>query len=279
MNTIVISKGPFSAELTEVLHKNGCDPIKTVKNPALAAAKFMGKQNIVVYEWSEDPQEETRNLQELMKQTTGLKVLLIVDEGIKEAIKVLVKYDEVKFVFKPLTRERLQIGMRMLLAEKKRPPTINIEYVNPFIESTKAIMQQMAQTDIEKKEVRIDKGLTVYGDISGVMALSGNANGFVVISMGIDTAIEIVKRMTMGDVSESDNELIEGGIMELINVISGQAQALFNQNQHHFDFTTPTMVRGKGHTINHGLHENSIVVKFETPDHKELFLQVCLKTA
>jgi len=95
MNTIVISKGPFSAELTEVLHKNGCDPIKTVKNPALAAAKFMGKQNIVVYEWSEDPQEETRNLQELMKQTTGLKVLLIVDEGIKEAIKVLVKYDEV----------------------------------------------------------------------------------------------------------------------------------------------------------------------------------------
>src|SRR3989339_66784 len=216
MNTIVISKGPFSAELTEVLHKNGCDPIKTVKNPALAAAKFMGKQNIVVYEWSEDPQEETRNLQELMKQTTGLKVLLIVDEGIKEAIKVLVKYDEVKFVFKPLTRERLQIGMRMLLAEKKRPPTINIENV---------------------------------------------------------------KRMTMGDVSESDNELIEGGIMELINVISGQAQALFNQNQHHFDFTTPTMVRGKGHTINHGLHENSIVVKFETPDHKELFLQVCLKTA
>ncbi len=135
----------------------------------------------------------------------------------------------------------------------------------------------MTFTDLEKKSVKIDKGLSVYGDISGVMALSGEANGFVVISMNSDTAFELIKKMTMGDVAEGEDEIIDGGVMELINVISGQAQAIFNQNKHHFDFTTPSMIKGKGHVINHGAHINSIVVEFETSEKKQIFLQVCLK--
>ena len=56
-----------------------------------------------------------------------------------------------------------------------------------------------------------------------------------------------------------------------------KAQAAFNQNNYHFDFTTPTLVKGKGHVINHGIQENSIVVEFETDGKKPLFLQICLK--
>ena len=67
--------------------------------------------------------------------------------------------------------------------------------------------------------------------------------------------------------------------MELINIISGQAQAMFNQNQYHFDFTTPTMIKGKGHSIYHGAMASSIVVNFQTPEGRDIFLQVCLKNA
>ena len=67
--------------------------------------------------------------------------------------------------------------------------------------------------------------------------------------------------------------------MELINIISGNAQAAFNQNKYHFDFTTPTMIKGRGHQIDHGIKANSIVVHFTTDSGKEFYLQVCLKHA
>jgi chemotaxis protein CheX len=281
MNAVIIARESLNAELSELVKKNGVTAVKNVKNVNMVEAKLSGDKNIAIYDWTGAMEEDMNAVKELVKidEKYNLKVLLLVDEGIKDAIRLLVKYENVKYIFKPITKERLQIGLRMLLAEKKPPPDINIEYINPFIEATKSIFKQMAFTDLVKKGVNIDRGLTVRGDLSGVMALSGEASGFVIISMGTETAFELVKKMTMGNAQENESEIIEGGVMEIINVISGQAQSMFNQNKYHFDFTTPTMIKGKGHSINHGVTANSIVVRFETREGKEIFLQVCLKHA
>ncbi|OGS35698.1 MAG: hypothetical protein A2293_07425 [Elusimicrobia bacterium RIFOXYB2_FULL_49_7] len=280
MNAVIVSKDNLAQEFLDILKKNGYVNIKNAKSVSLVEGKLSGEKNIIIYEWQgQNNEEDVYNLRELMKidPKFNIKVLLLVDEGIRDAIKVLIKYDNAKFVFKPLSKEKLQIGLRMLVAERKRPPDMSIEYINPFIEATKSILKQMAFTDIEKKGVHIDKGLTVCGDLSGMMALSGQASGFVVISMSRETAFELVKKMTMGNVKEDEAEIVEGGVMEIINVISGSAQAAFNQNSYHFDFTTPTMIKGKGHSIYHGFNDSSIVVRFETPEKQELYLQVCLK--
>ncbi|MFH0921597.1 MAG: chemotaxis protein CheX [Fibrobacterota bacterium] len=281
MNAILVTKENFGDDLKDILKKNGVDSVATVKNIGLVEGKLSGKKNIILYDWSGDTAEAIANLRDLMKDSLRerIRVLLIIDEGIKDAITTLVRYDNVRFIFRPLTKERLQIGMRMLMAEKKEPPKMSIDYINPFIEATKMVFKQMAFTDIEKKEVNAENGLRVHGDISGVMALSGKANGFVVISMGFDTAFDLVRKMTHGNVREDEESIIDGGVMELINIISGNAQAAFNQNKYHFDFTTPTMIKGKGHQIDHGIKANSIVVQFVTDTGKEFFLQVCLKHA
>lgn len=281
MNTILITKDPLPEDLKDVLVKNGCAPIQSIRALNLAENKLSGKKNIVLYEITGDIQTELGYLRDLMKEGNKdrVKVLLLLDQGIKEAITTLVKYDNVQFIFKPITKERLQIGLRMLMFEKKQPPQVSIEYINPFIESAKMVMKQMANTEIERKSVTAEQGLRIYGDMSGVMALSGKANGFVVISMENATAFELVKRMTQGNVRDDEEGIIESGVMEIINIISGQSQAMFNQNQYHFDFTTPTMIKGKGHQIYHGQMSQSIVVKFSTDFGKDIFLQVCLKAA
>jgi chemotaxis protein CheX len=281
MNTILVTKDTWNEELKEVLTRNDLGPIHTARALGMVESKLSGKKNVVIYEMEGDITDEMAQLRDLMKEANRdrVKVLLILDQGIKDAITTLVKYENVKFIFKPLTKERLQIGLRMLMAEKKQAPKINIEYINPFIESTRMVLKQMAFTEIEKKEVAAEAGLRVHGDLSGVMALSGKANGFVVISMGSDVAFELVKRMTQGNVREDEERIVESGVMEIINIISGQAQSMFNQNQYHFDFTTPTMIKGKGHQIYHGQLANSIVVRFETDLKKDIYLQVCLKNS
>jgi chemotaxis protein CheX len=281
MNAIVVTENPFSDELKEILTKNGCKTIQLIKNIAMAESKLSGLNNIIIYDMTGNLQDELKSVRDLMGGIHGgrIKLLLLLDQGIKDAISTLVNYENVKYVFKPVTKERLQIGLRMLLFEKKQPPKLSIEYINPFIEATTMILKQMAFTDITKKEVNVETGLSVRGDLSGVMALSGKASGFVVISMGFETAFEIVNKMTMGGLQKDEEKIIEGGVMELINIISGQSQSMFNQNQYHFDFTTPTMIKGKGHSIYHGAMANSIVVRFETQEKSDIFLQVCLKNA
>lgn len=279
MNTIIVTKETFSEELKDILVKNGCQPIQSIRSIGMVESKLSGKKNIVIYEWQGEVQEELANLKEFMKEANQdrIKVLLFLDQGIKDAIATISKYDNIKFIFKPVTKERLHIGLRMLLFERKQPPKLSIEYINPFIESIIMVLKQMASTELEKKEVRAENGLRMHGDISGVMALSGKASGFVVVSMGAETAFNLVRSMTNGDLKEDEERIVESGIMELINIISGQAQALFNQNQLHFDFTTPTMIRGKDHQIYHGQMASTIVVRFETPEKRDIFLQVCLK--
>ncbi len=281
MNTIIVANEQFDQELVAVLQKNGCTPIMSVKRISMVETKLSGTKNIIVYDVTEELQEAMKAIRELMSGANAerVKLLLLLDQGIKDAIATLVNYDNVKYVFKPVTKERLQIGLRMLLFEKKQPPKLSIEYINPFLEATAMIMKQMAFTDIVKKDVSVETGLSVRGDLSGVMALSGKASGFVVISMSFETAFEIVNKMTMGSLKENEEKIVEGGVMELINIISGQAQAMFNQNQYHFDFTTPTMIKGKGHSIYHGAMASSIVVNFQTPEGRDIFLQVCLKNA
>ncbi len=280
MNTIVVMKNPLTEELKEILVKNGANPISTVRSLSLAENKLSGNKNTIIYEMEGDIQKELANLKDLMKEANRdrIKVLLVLEQGIKEAITTLVKYENVQFIFKPFTKERLQIGLRMLMFEKKQPPQVSIEYINPFIESTKMVLKQMAFTNIERKSITAEQGMRIHGDMSGVMALSGKANGFVVISMENATAFELIKRMTQGNVKEEEENIVESGVMELINIISGQSQAMFNQNSYHFDFTTPTMIKGKGHQIYHGQMSQSIVVCFDTDFHKEIFLQVCLKS-
>jgi chemotaxis protein CheX len=279
MNTILVTKDAWGDELKEILNKNNLSPVHTVKSFGLAESKLSGKKNLIIYEMEGDIREDLGQLRDLMKDSNRdrVKVLLVLDRGVKDAISTLGRYENVKFIFQPLTKERLQIGLRTLLFARNQPPKISIDYIKPFIETTRIILKQMAFTEVEKKEITAEAGLRVHGDISGVMALFGKANGFVVISMGNDAAFELVKRMTQGNIKKDEDRIVESGIMELLNIISGQAQAMFDKEQYHFDFTTPTLIKGKGHEIYHGQMANSILVRFMTDYNKEIYLQICLK--
>jgi chemotaxis protein CheX len=180
-------------------------------------------------------------------------------------------------VNKPFEAEELikALGAARKAQKTQKKPSINVEFINPFIESTRNVLKTMAGIDVERKKLFLKDDHTMMGDVSGVMGLSGDASGSVVISLPAKLAITIVSKMLGEEPSDTLTPEICDGVGELINMISGQAKASLTKTKYHFQISIPTVVQGVDHEISHKKGTPNIVVLFTTGT-EEFVIQVCL---
>jgi chemotaxis protein CheX len=84
-------------------------------------------------------------------------------------------------------------------------------------------------------------------DISGIIGLTGEARGAVVISMKRDLAATLTARITGQDAPSSNAEIIDA-VGELVNIIAGNAKRGLEES-FHLIISLPTIVEGKGHLV------------------------------
>lgn len=180
-------------------------------------------------------------------------------------------------VNKPLVAEDLV--KTMVAAQKKnkakKSPSVNVEFINPFIESTKSVLKTMAGIDAERKKLYLKEDHRMLGDVSGVMGLSGDASGSVVISLPASLAIKLVAKMLGEKPADKINADVCDGVGEIINMISGQAKASLTKTKYHFQISIPTVVMGADHEISHKKGTPNIAVLFEA-EGQEFLIQICL---
>lgn len=154
-------------------------------------------------------------------------------------------------------------------------PTVNVEFINPFIDATRNVFSSMCQVEIVRKKIFLKDDYKMLGDISGVMQLTGTATGSVVISMSAQLACLVVGNM-LGEAPAAElTQDVADAIGEIINMISGQAKASLVKTKYHFNVSIPKVVTGPGHEIVHRPGTANIVVVFEGAGH-DFSLQVCL---
>ncbi|MFC1734484.1 chemotaxis protein CheX [Candidatus Hydrogenedentota bacterium] len=115
----------------------------------------------------------------------------------------------------------------------------------------------------------------MFGDMSGVMGLSGDSVGSVIISLRMTLAARIVSTMLGVDTNALEAGDITDGIGEFINVISGQAKTRLAETEYRFKISLPSVVSGHGHEIAHQKHVPCIVIVFKSDD-DEFALQISL---
>jgi chemotaxis protein CheX len=115
----------------------------------------------------------------------------------------------------------------------------------------------------------------MFGDISGVMGLTGEASGAVVLSFPEDVAVKVVGRMINRELNAGIDHIVRDGVGEFVNVIAGNAKAALANTQYHFNITLPSVVTGAGHVITHRLGTPCVVVVFDV-EGGDAALQVCL---
>ena len=143
---------------------------------------------------------------------------------------------------------------------------VDVNLINPFIAATTNALEMMAMCKPERKKVYLKTDNTLIGDISGIMGLSGDVSGSIIISFKKDAACTVVGNM-LGVTYTEINEEVKDGIQEIVNLVAGQAKSMLTDTEYHFQISIPTCIIGANHQVNHKKGVPCIVAEFALDGH------------
>lgn len=239
---------------------------------------YTGDDTVVLIDWDmNDVTVNTSYVKKAKESCPEAPILLIASKQSSGHTFAGMKSGAKGVVNKPIDPEQMIKAIANVIKGKnKKAPSINVEFINPFIEATKNVFKTMVGIDVERDKLYLKEDHKMFGDISGVMGLSGAATGSVVISLPSSLALTVVGSM-LGEAAGTEiTPDTCDAVGELINMISGQAKASLTKTKYHFQISIPTVVQGKGHEVTHKKGTPNIVVLFKTSDGDAFAIQVCL---
>ncbi len=148
--------------------------------------------------------------------------------------------------------------------------------INPFINATINVIETMAFTKSKPDKPYLKKDSVARGDVTGVIGVTGEANGTVSITFEEASILQIVSSMFSEEIKELDLDVADA-VGELTNMISGQARMTLEKIGKIFHSATPTVITGKNHMIIHITNGPKIAVPFST-DAGGFTMEICLES-
>lgn len=104
---------------------------------------------------------------------------------------------------------------------------MRFEYIEPFAEATRKVLDSMQCPNARRGEVTLVQESAISGDILIVVPLEGESPGNVVLNMDTRTALHVSGNMGAGD-GRTLTPLTIDGVAELANMIAGNATSALN---------------------------------------------------
>jgi chemotaxis protein CheX len=118
-------------------------------------------------------------------------------------------------------------------------------YIKSFIESVRDVFEKMVRLEVTVGEPFVSDGMPKH-DISGIIGMTGDVVGSVVLSFPLSAAETVVSNL-VGSKCTADSPGFSDAIGELANMVSGAAKARFKGKS--ASISTPSVVIGKGHSV------------------------------
>lgn len=151
---------------------------------------------------------------------------------------------------------------------------MNIQYINPLLESTVTVLSTMAMVDAVPGKPQLKTGDGPMGDITGLIDLQGReTRGSLAISFSRRAILDITARM-LGEQLDTIDDTVIDVVGEITNMITGNAKRIFSENGLDFELTLPSTIVGRDQSIVHSVEGNPIVLPFSSPA-GEIFVEVC----
>jgi chemotaxis protein CheX len=151
---------------------------------------------------------------------------------------------------------------------------MNVAYVNPFIVSTIETFKTMMKIDAMPQNPELKKDGGLLYDITGIIGLSGNAQGAISLSFPKIVALKAVSAMVGSEMKIIGPEITDA-IGEIVNIIAGNAKQ--NLTQYNLTISLPNVIVGKDHSVAAPSGIATIVVPF-TSAIGNFAMEVSLKT-
>jgi chemotaxis protein CheX len=134
--------------------------------------------------------------------------------------------------------------------------------ITPFISSIQNVFSTMLQLPVGIGEPGLKSESGTSCDVSGIIGMSGDVVGSVVLSFPMESAQRIVSLFTGSTLSPESHDFFDA-IGELVNMVSGGAKAQFPGNRK-VSISTPSVVIGKGHKVSNRSDVPCIVIPCST---------------
>jgi chemotaxis protein CheX len=125
---------------------------------------------------------------------------------------------------------------------------MNVKFLNPFVISAHDILSLEMRETVQRGELRLENGHYRTDDVTVIISLIGAVDGTVFYSMSNEFAIRFASA-SMGERFDVLDELVQSGIAELGNVITGQASMRLAETGYESNISTPSLIMGKGASI------------------------------
>ncbi len=122
---------------------------------------------------------------------------------------------------------------------------MDVKYINPFIESVRSVFATMVHLDVTLGKPHIARELPTH-DVSGIIGLSGDVVGSIVISFPASVATVVMAKFAGSYLAVGSPDFADA-LGELANMIAGNAKSKFEGKS--VSISTPSVVVGRGHII------------------------------
>ncbi|MGE4299513.1 MAG: chemotaxis protein CheX [Desulfovibrionaceae bacterium] len=149
----------------------------------------------------------------------------------------------------------------------------DVNFINPFLSAVVNVLTTMARVKITPGKPFINKDRTAVGDVTGLIGVTGYAKGTMSVSLEERAILKIVNNMLYESYTEINDEIADA-VGELTNMIAGQARGDLSKQGMSFQASTPSVVVGKGHSVDHAGSAPVLAIPFTTED-GDLVVEVC----
>lgn len=149
----------------------------------------------------------------------------------------------------------------------------DVNFINPFLAAVMNVLGTMANVKVTPKKPYLNKDRTAVGDITGLIDVTGYANGTMSLTLEKDAILKIVNNMLFESFTEIDDQIADA-VGELTNMIAGQARAELAKNDMNFQAGSPSVTIGKGESLGHAPEAPILSIPFGTED-GDLVVEVC----
>lgn len=139
---------------------------------------------------------------------------------------------------------------------------MKVEHINPFLTSTISAFQTMLGCTLARGKPYSKNGVQPEHEVSGIIGLSGRAQGIVVLSLSRDAALNATAVLLEERPAEINADVTDA-IGELTNIIAGGAKAKLEHLE--MPVSLPTVITGKAHCVEFPKKVMPICIPFESP--------------
>lgn len=136
------------------------------------------------------------------------------------------------------------------------------DYINPFITSLMNTFETMLSCPLTRGQIFLKSDTTKLHDVSGIIGLSGEAQGTIVLSLEKSVALQATSTLLMCETLEIDTEVVDA-VGELTNMVAGGAKAQLTE--YHLSISLPGVIKGAGHEVCFPSDVTPICVPFTCP--------------